>query len=122
MKTPIKKITVNDISHYSIPQIEKELMIKAIAMIDAIKESEIYYESSTRVPRRHEYDMAIQDCIEDYYANLGIAVGDAVIAGGVGAFGGPISAGVSCAAVGIWGVGKAYFSWRRCKSRAKRFL
>lgn len=122
IETPDQEMTIDDINSYSIPQSEKELMIQAIAMIDAIKESEIYYTSSTKTRGVKEYEQAIQECLEDYYEGLGIAVGEAVIAGGLGAFGGPAAAGVSCAVVGVWNVGKAYFSWRKCKSRAKKLL
>lgn len=116
------KTTLDDINSYSIPQSEKELMIKAVAMIDAITELDFYYESNTRARGREEYEEAVRHCIEDYYEDLGIAVGEAVIAGGLGAFGGPVTAGVSCAVVGVWNVGKAYYSWRKCKSRAKELL
>lgn len=109
-------ITLGDIDGYSIPQEEKVLMIKAIAMIDAIKESYIYYPYSTRTRNGDDaYWSSIEDCLDDFYTDLGFAVGDAVIAGGIGAFGGPVTAGVSCAVTGIWGVGKAYSSWRKCK-------
>lgn len=110
--------TIKVIESYPIPIIEKELLVKAIAMTDAIIESEIYTQTITLTRGVKEYNEAIDRCLDDYYEDLGIAVGEALVAGGIAAYGGPHVAGVTCAVVGIKEVAKAYRTWRKCKSRA----
>ena len=61
----------------------------------------------------------VRGLVLQYFRNSN---GEAVVAGGLGAFGGPVAAGISCAVVGTWNVGKAYYFWRKCKSRAKELL
>lgn len=115
-------LALKDIDRYAIPNEEKELLIKAIAMVDAIKESHFYTGNTTRTADKEEYHEALNDCVDQYYEDLGIAVGEAVLAGGIGAYGGPVAAGVACAATGVWKVGVAYYKWRKCKSKAEELL
>ncbi len=117
-------LTIDYVKTLDLSQEEKAIASQVVGMVDALKDSEYYYYLPTlrgnEDSREARYAQAMEDCYVDYCHDLGRAVGEACVSGLLGAYGGPVVAGVSLAAVGAYKVVEAYADYRKCVGRAER--